>query len=133
MKDLKIAVTIILTILILSCKKDTHPTGELVGEWELSESLNGQTGIKTSHPAGNGTMMKFTSSSYELIQAGNSMNQGKYSVRTYVSYITKKEENQIVYDGKTDVIQSYFTVDANSLSIQIDANDGPATIYRRVK
>lgn len=133
MINLKVAVTIILTLLLFSCKKNVHPTGQLVGEWELSESVNGQTGIKTSHPPGNGTMLKFTSGSYEIIQAGNSINQGSYTIRTYVSYITKKKESQIVYDGKIDVIQSYFIVDATTLSIRIDANDGPTAIYTRVK
>lgn len=133
MKNLKITVTIILTLLLFSCKKDQPLTGELVGEWELRESVNGLTGIKTSHSAGNGTMLKFTSTNYEILEAGSSINKGSYTIRKYVSYITKKEENQIVYDGKTDVIQSYFIVNAHSLTISIDAHDGSVAIYTRVK
>jgi hypothetical protein len=132
MKNLKVLLALSMSILLFSCKKDKAPPHALAGEWELRQSVNGQSGDQTSYPPGNGKILKFTAIDYEIVEVGETIKKGTYSIVRYVSYLTKKEETKIVYDGQTDVISSYFIIDGNTLSIHVDANDGPASTYTRI-
>jgi len=133
MKNLKTVLIVFFSIVLLSCKKDSVATDPLVGEWELTADINGLTGIRTSYETGKGNVTKFTKTTYEQTRDGKSISTGTYSITTYQSLITKKEENQIVYDGKVNETKNYFTIDNNTLTISVDAYDGPSTIYTRIR
>ena len=108
-------------------------TDPLVGEWELTAEINGLTGIRTSYETGKGNVTKFTKTTYERTRDGKSIHSGTYSITTYQSLLTKKKETQIVYDGKANETKNYFTIDTNTLTISVDAYDGPSTIYTKIR
>ena len=132
-KQLKTVLMIFFAIVFLSCKKDSVATDPLVGEWELTAEINGLTGIRTSYETGKGNVTKFTKTTYERTRDGKSIHSGTYSITTYQSLLTKKKETQIVYDGKANETKNYFTIDTNTLTISVDAYDGPSTIYTKIR
>lgn len=133
MKNLKITFVIICTLVSFSCKKEQKETSTLIGSWELSADVNGFTGTKTSYDPGNGSIIKFTAKNYERFQDGKITESGTYNIEKFMSLITKKEEQEIVYDGRKEDIRSYFNVNGEELSISVDAYDGPGVVFRRIR
>lgn len=69
-----------LLIVAASCKKDKQDHEDLMGTWELryaGGSWNPQT-----FAAGNGSLLKFTKSGYELIKDGVVIRSGSYETKT---------------------------------------------------
>ncbi len=131
MKSLKAVLIIIFSIVLVSCKKDNVTVNPLIGEWELSAEINGQTGIKTIYESGKGNVSKFTETTYEMTRDGKTI-KGTYSIITYQALTTMKEEKQIVFDEKANGTKNYITIENNTLIIAVDAYDGPSTIFKRM-
>ncbi|WP_316837004.1 hypothetical protein [Pedobacter nutrimenti] len=133
MKNLNVLLFLSLTILLFSCKKDKPLSHALAGQWELTTGVSGLDGVKTEYAPGLGNITKFTDTEYEIMRDGKTINKGTYSIISYKSLITKKEEKQIVYDGKAnDVIKNYFTINDKKLIISVDAYDGPSSIFTKI-
>jgi len=133
MKNLKTVLITIFSIVFLSCKKDSVTTPRIIGKWELTAEINGLTGIRNSYEPGKGNVTKFTGNNYEVTRSGKTISKGTYSIISYQSFITRKEEKQILYDGKTNETKNYITVDNSTLTIAVDAYDGPSTIFTRMQ
>ncbi|MFW0717905.1 hypothetical protein [Pedobacter sp. N23S346] len=133
MRNFKTVLIIIFSIVFLSCKKNTVTTHPIIGEWELTAEINGLTGIRTNYEPGKGNVSKFTETTYAMTRDGKTIRKGAYAIITYQALITRKEENQLVYDGKANETKIYFTVDNNTLTISVDAYDGPSTIFTRIR
>lgn len=97
----------------------------------MKSATNGMTGASTDFPHGNGSIMKFTESNYEIITNWQLTRSGLYSIVKETSNLDKKIYNRIVYDNETNSIRSFFKVENNLLYIWIDGNDGPSVVYRR--
>lgn len=118
---------------LFSCKKDKKlQANTLVGKWELKMSINGFTGKKENYPEGNGYMVEFDEKEYRFIEKNKTMKEGKYSIEKKISKITDREESYIIYDGVKDGIPETYSVQADELTLSIDAIDGPASIYRKL-
>lgn len=118
---------------LFSCKKDEKiQDNALVGKWELKMSINGFNGKKENYPAGNGKIVEFGLKDYRFIEKNKTSKEGKYSIEKKISKITNREESYIIYDGVKDGIPGTYTVKAGELTLSIDANDGPASIYKKL-
>jgi hypothetical protein len=134
MKNLKVLLIVILSTILLSCKKDKPViTKGLVGEWELIAGINGLSGIRNNYERGRGNIIKFTQGTYETMRDGQITKKGTYTINSFQSLITNKEEMQIVYEGEANEVRTYFTIDGDTLIISIDTYDAPASIFTRIK
>lgn len=133
MKNLKLLSVITFCTVILACKKDRPVTANtLVGEWELTAGINGLTGIRTNYERGKGNITKYTQTTYERMHDGQIISKGAYTIKSFQSLITKKEEKEITYEGIASVVRNYFTIDRDTLIISVDAYDAPASIFVRI-
>lgn len=105
----------------------------MVGEWELIAEINGLTGIKTNDERGKGNITKYTKGTYETMRDGQITRKGTYTIKSFQSLITNREEMQIVYEGVASEVRTCFTVDGETLFISIDAYDAPTSIFTRIR
>jgi hypothetical protein len=134
MKNNLSLILLVLINLLLACKKDRSASG-LVGEWELRTEIDKRTGTSTNYLPGNGTILKFTETDYEMYFYEKFIKSGTYSVKKYIASLTKKPAERIVYDNGLDSgsANSFFKIDSNKLSIYIDNKNAPAAIYKKIK
>ena len=133
MKNLKLLSFIICCTFTLACKKDRPVTANtLVGEWELTAGINGLTGIRTNYERGKGNITKYTQTTYEKMHEGHIISKGTYTIKSFQSFITKKEEKEITYEGIASVARNYFTINRDTLIISVDAYDAPSSIFVRI-
>jgi hypothetical protein len=123
-----------LTILLSGCKNNKH-TSFLKGEWELRTEINEQTGTPTNYLPGNGTILRFTETDYEIYSHEKFVKSGKYTVERCKNYLNKKPAHRIVYDDRKDSVSlnSFFRIDSNKLSIYADSCNSPSIIYKKIK
>ncbi|HTE00558.1 MAG TPA: hypothetical protein VK668_14790 [Mucilaginibacter sp.] len=133
MKRILFYLLILITVSTLSgCKKETPISTELAGSWELMADINGQTGKPTNYPAGNGHVLKFTATNYEVYENFKLTRSGTYAVKRDTIYTYNQLGNKISYDGSEDY-HTFYTIENNQLSFGYDVNDGGGVVYRRVK
>lgn len=130
---------IILFLLIAGCcvacnKESNIPVSDsLIGTWELRMDINGMTGHVTHHKAGNDTIIKFTSNTYESRAKGKLIKSGTYVVKRDTFSLDHTLKNKIIYDDIPDNISTFFGISDNQLSFIIDAYDAPGVVYERIK
>jgi hypothetical protein len=123
---------LIIVCIVSSCKKEVPISTELVGTWELMADINGQTGKPTNYPAGNGHILKYTATNYDVYENLKLTRSGTYTVKRDTIYIYSQLGNKISYDDSQDY-HTFYTIENNQLSFGYDANDGGGTVYRRLK
>lgn len=123
-----------LITLLSSCIKDKH-TSSLVGEWELRTEIDRRTRAATNYLPGNGTILKFSGTDYEIYSHEKFVKSGKYTVEGCKTMCTKDSVERIVYDDQLDSVSfnSFFKIDSNKLSIYVGAGNKPSVIYTRIK
>jgi hypothetical protein len=102
------------------------------GKWELEASFNGMTGGKSDYPPGNGKILKFGKTNYEILDKGQVVKSGIYRVVSEVSILTKLSGNRIIYDDETDSVRTFIEIKDGKLSYFIDAYDAGSAIYTRI-
>ncbi|WP_069659045.1 hypothetical protein [Arcticibacter eurypsychrophilus] len=118
---------------LLGCAKDKETLPNLEGNWELRETVNGQTGIVSELPAGNGTYIQFSANEFKRFQDGELINEGTYTLYKYNTKITQKEAYKIAFNNNDPFsISTYYTIKNNELVITEDAYDAPASIYMKI-
>ncbi len=134
---------------VLSCKKENEPVtpeedntpGAILGTWELKESYSGMSPYMV-HPPGNGMIMKFDSTTYQVMMGGQVQYQGTYrlvkdSVTNVNSCVleapSSSAPNRIIYDNEIHLRRG-FTVTSKTLTLTIGCipTDGGVSKYRRV-
>ncbi|RYE26374.1 MAG: hypothetical protein EOP42_20810 [Sphingobacteriaceae bacterium] len=131
----------ILLTFFISCKKDNYSSKSIIGTWELRQSQGG-TIPGTTYNKGNGNMIKFTDSDYEIYANGVLSKSGTYklipdtSVQDNVCSVLSSNEykNRIVFDGKDDARKTFIKISKDELSLvsgcfALDA--GSISIYGR--
>ena len=131
MNTLKFTLIIFFTVLLFSCKKDRTTTHPLVGTWELRADINGLTALRTNYPPGNGRILKFTSSQYEKQEAGKVIVKGNYTLRNFISQLTREETSGIFFDSEPSVSNS-LTIEGSTFTLSMDVYDSPGSVYERI-
>ena len=116
---------------LLSCKKE-KVSQSLIGTWELRTAYNGQGG-KTDYAAGNGHLLKFTATTYQVYSGGSLLKSGMYTLVKDSSYMLGKIADRIVYDGEQNSVRSFAEIKSTNLTLTVDAYDGPSALYARIE
>ena len=124
---------LLITLLLLGCKKNIPVPDSLQGTWELRIDVNGLSGHATYHKAGNDTLMKFTDNRYESYEKGKLIRSGTYQVKRDTFHIINTIKYRIIYDNNDDMTHQFFDIENNQLSFFLDAYDAPSVIYERIK
>jgi hypothetical protein len=130
-----------LVMFFAECKKDSNYSKSIIGTWELNQNQSGMT-PGTTFSKGNGNVLKFTSSTYEIYKDNVLFKSGAYtlipdtSVETNVCLVLSNKEykSRIVFDGKDDPRKTFIKISNNELSLvsgcfALDA--GSISIYNR--
>lgn len=130
----------ILLTIFNSCKKSDNYNKTIVGNWELKQTFasNGTH----SYAKGNGNILKFTNSNYEIYRMGSLTKTGDYilvpdtTVQFSVCLIlpSSQYKNRIVFDGKEDTRKTFVKTSENELAVVSGcfANDsGELSTYER--
>ncbi len=126
-------VFIFLVFLSFSCKKEKASLSQsVVGTWELRTDYNGQGG-STNYPPGNGRILKFTATAYEMYLNGQLQKSGVYELVKDSFYIMGKTGERIIYDNEQNSIRTFVEVSEQSLFLVVDADDGPSVKYGRLE
>ncbi|MGZ3751265.1 MAG: hypothetical protein ACXVB0_07100 [Mucilaginibacter sp.] len=133
-KQYKYAILLLVISLCVNCKKDAIPvSASLIGTWELRENISGQTGQPTHYNTGNGNIMKFTATNYEIYSTNSLVKSGTYKVKKDTFSLDHTLRDRIIYDNQDNSIRTFFAIENNQLNLFIDAYDAPSVIYQRVK
>ncbi|MGN6803064.1 MAG: hypothetical protein ACTHJN_14270 [Ginsengibacter sp.] len=124
---------ILISVFFLCCRKEnTTASQSIVGTWELQTEYNGQGG-SVNYPRGNGHVLIFTNTTYEVYSDGQLQNSGTYELTIDSSYMMGKLANRIIYDNQQNTIRNFVEVSSNTLFMRIDAYDAPSVKYMRLK
>lgn len=128
-----------LTSLFLKCKKEDNSPLSIVGSWELKQ---GSGSFTQNYDKGNGNILKFTASEYEIYKAGALTKKGTYAliadttVQNNVCLVLPSAEykNRIVYDNDYNATKAFIKISANQLYIIsgcFATDGGSITIYEK--
>lgn len=76
--------------------KVTNTAAAIVGTWELSKTTGAMNPQPSLYPAGNGNLLKFTASGYEMYQNGVLVKTGTYAI---IKDLTVSESVCLVFDA----------------------------------
>lgn len=128
----KIIVILILTIqALVQCKKTTTSSSSLEGSWELKSEINGTTGNKTEYQTGNGNLIIFSKTDYQIYSNHQLIKSGNFKIVEENSIVTNIKGNRIIFDNEPEQIRTFFKVKDEALELYIDAFDGSASLYTR--
>ena len=131
MKNLSLAFTIVTLFAFSGCKDKETLTSSLQGSWELKSSFNGWTG-EVNHPSGNGSVLKFGQTTYEIYSGGKLLKSGVYKVEDAISFLTKLPGKKLVYDNEKDTVVTFIEIKDNILTLSIDAYDAGSSSYIKI-
>ena len=118
-----------------SCKKHADKKSSvihsIIGAWELRIGYNGWGG-HTTYPPGNGTILKYTATDYELHSQFVLTKKGKYKVIRDSSFMMQQLSDRLIYDNVYTDFRTFIQISNDTLSLSIDAYDGPGTVYVRI-
>lgn len=97
MKNLfKLTLSLLLLLSIFSCKKQ-NAEATIEGSWEIRESKGGyrlaSSSDKDTYSAGNGTIIKFSGTTYEKYAQGKLVDNGTFTIEKEKQQINDKESN----------------------------------------
>src|SRR5436305_11925461 len=108
----------------IGCKKDsTYMSDSIIGTWELRQAQTGMIPTK-NYSAGNGNILKFTKTDYEVYSNGQLTKKGHYtitsdaSVEDNVCLIIEsgKYTTRIIYDSDYMARKEFFQISNSRLS-----------------
>lgn len=121
-------------LLLGGCKKEDLPflKPNLKGSWELRHVEGVFWGQAPSVAPGNGNILKFSGSSYEIYTNGELSRSGTYTITKMDTYDGAYPVNALVLDGHTDGT-ARFRIKRNTLTIYEGslATDGSIATYER--
>jgi hypothetical protein len=126
MKHLFSIAFVALITVFLGCNKDVADTAtstSIVGSWELRQTSAAMLPTPSTYPVGNGTILKFTDSTYESYDKGTLVKSGNYTVvedSTFEENVCMVQQpgmfrHRIIYDGNTTATKQFIQVISNKL------------------
>ena len=123
-----ISLIILLTFLLQNCKKNcseivTNETStSILGNWELRQEQT-KTIPQFTYQAGNGNIIKFTSSNYSTFANGNVIKNGQYKLNSdptaalNVCLVLPENEfkNRIIFDSVYNSPKTFIEISKDSL------------------
>lgn len=105
-----------------SLKNKTTETG-IAGQWELRHTSAAMLPGQVDYAPGNGNIIKFTSSGYEMYENGNLVRSGQYTIlpdagvseNVCLVISAGQFEDRIVYDGADTGSKIFFQVTGSRL------------------
>jgi hypothetical protein len=104
------------------CRKNTDKnTASFTGTWELRE----KSGMfSTTYPPGNGTLLKFSTSTYEIYTNNQLTQSGTYillpdntvKVSVCLEFAEGEFTNRIVYDQQQNIAKTFINIVNNRLT-----------------
>jgi hypothetical protein len=103
------------------CKKDNY-SKSIAGVWELREQAGS---IRIAYAKGNGNLLKFNNSNYEIYTDGKLTKSGVYMLipdtavqQNVCAGLSNKEyKNRIVFDGKEVETKKFIKISTNELNL----------------
>ena len=134
--NIVLTLTLLLSISIFySCKKENSNSSKIAdqiqGSWELKTSFNGTSGQTENFKIGNGNMLTFSNSDYEIYLNGTIVKSGTFQIIQEKSVVTKEIVDKIIYDKETNSIKNSIKIDNSQLTYSVDAFDGSTSIYQK--
>lgn len=122
----RVAISVLLTcsFFLPTCKKDSGNTpGIIEGNWELLRISGSRATV--NYPAGNGNLLKFTNSSYEVFENSQKVKSGTYTIiddpsaPAAVCLILPSDQyrKRIIYDDDYNASKKFFQISKDTLSI----------------
>lgn len=112
-----------------SCKKNnakenTDTTISIIGSWELRQTSAAMNPAITNYPAGNGNILKFTTSAYETYSNGQLVKAGNYLIikdttvaeNICLEFPAGQYTNRIVYDNNYNNTKIFVQISKNQLT-----------------
>ncbi len=128
---MKISIVAILfaafAILVVACKKEVT-SASVTGTWELRMDGGGWTPV-THYPAGNGRLITFTNTTYEIDSVGKTIGSGTYKIIKDKCLLTQETSDRIIYNNVNDNVKTFIKISNDTLSFIIDAYDASASVY----
>jgi hypothetical protein len=127
MKFLKMALFAgALIIVSASCKKDKASAGDpdsIVGIWELRKTTAAMNPTGAVYASGNGRIVKFSSTAYEIIENGQVTESGQYTVKAdgtvqesvCLNISTEEYSKIIVFSSSNNPTKQFFKIENNRL------------------
>ncbi|WP_207533994.1 hypothetical protein [Desertivirga arenae] len=122
----------VFSLFFSSCKKEAPIVNALIGQWELSISVDGMTGKATKAGAGSGNLLRIAKKSYERYEKGQLVESGSYSIVQENSILYHKKLDRIVFNDEYDMPRTFIKIESDQLTIWIDAFDAPSVVYKKV-
>ena len=128
-KIIPFIVFIALTAFLTNCKKKNSNKDELagsfIGTWELRQTSAAMNPTINNYPPGNGKILKLTETGYELLEAGQLIKKGNYTIVADATVKTSvclefpegQFTHRIIYDGDNSSEKQFLQVTGNKLSI----------------
>ncbi len=137
MKHIRLLSLTALPLLILSCTKTNIETvsNSIKGTWELRHVEGGYRapGTNPDYPPGNGTIWKFTDSTYQYYGSGPLLAQGSYTLTKDTSLATGRYMDAFILNNNNSA-ELFFEISNNTLTLYrgIIAADGTIETYERI-
>lgn len=84
------------------------------------------------YPRGNGYLLKYQATDYQLYKGDTLIKSGQYRVVRDTLFGSSQLLNRIIYDGDNNGIRTFFNISHDTLHFRIDAYDAPSNDYVRV-
>ena len=118
----------------INCFPPAPTAAQLVGRWELIESVNGMSGGSyPADPARKQEIVFTAAGQASFLLNGVVTRTGPFSVVQATSYLTRKPETFVNFDPASATRPLTFIeyLSASELKLAIDANDGGGSSYVR--
>ena len=126
MKHLSALLFVAIMMVFTACNKDVADSAtstSIVGTWELRQTSAAMLPTPFNYPVGNGTVLKFTDTTYESYDKGTFVKSGNYTIvkdSTFEENICMLPEpgmfsHRIIYDGNSTTTKRFIQVIGNKL------------------
>ena len=128
-------ITLVLIIIILSCKKEkVHAIqSSIIGKWELSRRWGTIAGIDESFPAGNGAILEFSDNNFYRYFNTQLTQTGTYTIVEDTTSFTVHGK-RITFNGSGSMSSEKFVMITDSvLTFRDYWSDAESKRYRRLR
>jgi len=122
---------LVVSCLMLACKKSEPVSPGLFGKWELRRQYGGFAGFDSTYKAGNGRIYQFNSdSTYQQFNKSSIVATGVFHIQQE-QYAPGTTITVIVFVNRAD--GERFSFSGTKLTIGADIDDGIASDYEKIQ